>query len=156
MKRFVWRLQRVLEIKEKEEQLKKVELLALTEKLVQTRGALLTLENILENMITDLSDKKGLQRLGEQELFMKYSRASDARIKELKSKIVGLESEQSRKIGELLKVRRFKKGLERLRAETKRQFIYRQEKLEQKELDEGAVMRFARKAQDFRTIDAFD
>jgi len=156
MKRFVWRLQRVLDIKEKEEQLKRAELLALTEELVQRRGELLTLQTILENMITDLSDKKPLQRLSEQEMFMRYSRTSDARIKELKSKISGLECEQRTKIGDLLKVRRFKKGLEKLRAETKRQFICVQEKLEQKELDESAVMRFARKAQNFRTSNAFE
>lgn len=128
----------------------------LTEELIRTRGELLALRKILENIIADLSGKEAMQRLAEQELFMKCSGTTDARIKELESRIKGLESEQNKKIGELLKVRRFKKGLERLRAETKREFICRQEKLEQKELDEGAVMRFARKAQNLARTDALD
>ncbi len=55
-----------------------------------------------------------------------------------------LESQQREKIAELLKVRRFKEGLERLRTEAKIQFIKEQEKLEQKELDEIATVSFAR------------
>jgi hypothetical protein len=41
MKRFVWRLQRVLEIKKKEEQKTRAELFELTERLAQARGELL-------------------------------------------------------------------------------------------------------------------
>ncbi len=69
MKRFVWRLQRVLEIKTKEEQAKRAELLGLTEKLAQTQGKLLTQQRILENIIDGLTGKNPQKRLGEQEFF---------------------------------------------------------------------------------------
>ena len=41
MKRFVWRLQRVLDIRKKEEQIKTAELIEITDKLAVTRGKLL-------------------------------------------------------------------------------------------------------------------
>ena len=69
MKRFVWRLQRVLDIKTKEEQTKRAELLELTEKLAQVRGELLTQQRILEDIIDGLIGKDAQKRLGEQEFF---------------------------------------------------------------------------------------
>ena len=56
-----------------------------------------------------------------------------------------LELQQKEKVTEVLKVRRFKQGLEKLREEAKRQFIAKQEKLEQKESDERAGVAFVRK-----------
>jgi hypothetical protein len=49
MKRFVWRLQRVLDIKRKEEQKKRTELLELTEKIAQRRAELLAKQMILQS-----------------------------------------------------------------------------------------------------------
>jgi len=146
MKRFVWRLQRVLDIKKKEEQKKRSELLKLMEKLAQTRGELLTRQKMLEVIIEGLSGENPKKRLGGQEFFLRYSAASDEQIKKLKEKTNKLESQQKEKIAEVLEVRRFKEGLERLRVEAKAQFIKEQEKIEQKELDEGATVSFVRKA----------
>ena len=145
MKRFVWRLQRILDIKTKEEQTKKTELLGITEKLAQTQGELLTQKRILEDIISDIAGKNPQKRLGQQEFFLKYSVTSNELIRKLKNKVSQLESQQREKIAEVLKVKRFKEGLEKLRAEAKRQFIKEQEKLEQKELDEAATIGFARK-----------
>jgi flagellar export protein FliJ len=149
MKRFVWRLQRVLEIKEKEEQKTRAELFELTERLAQSRGELLARKKMLENIIEELAERNPKARLGEQELFLRYSTASDEKIKKLKNKITELESQQREKIAEVLKVRRFKEGLEKLRVEAKIQFIKEQEKLEQKELDEGATISFVRKSRNW-------
>ena len=145
MKRFVWRLQRVLDIKKKEEQKKRAELLELTEKVAQTRGELLTEQKILEYIINGLTGENPKRRLGEQEFFLRYSATNDEQIKKLKNKLSELELQQREKIAELLKIRRFKEGLERLRVEAKIQFIKEQEKLEQKQLDETATVSFVRK-----------
>jgi flagellar FliJ protein len=147
MKRFVWRLQRVFDIRKKEEQVKRAELFALTEKLANARGELLMQQRILENIIADISKKKSVERLSEQEFFLKYSAASNEQIKKLKNKLAELELQQSKKLAEVLKLRRFNKGLEKLREEAKKRFIAEQEKLEQKELDEGANISFTRKIQ---------
>ena len=144
MKRFVWRLQRILDIKTKKEQKMRSELLELTEKLAETRGVLLTQQMILKEIMAGLAGENPKKRLGRQEFFLKFSGTSDERIEKLKEKMSALESQQREKIAELLKVRRFKEGLERLRAEAKTQFIKEQEKLEQKELDEMASVSFAR------------
>ncbi|MHC4075690.1 MAG: hypothetical protein ACYSRZ_04670, partial [Planctomycetota bacterium] len=57
MKRFVWRLQRVLDIKTKEEQTKKAQLIKLTEKLARARSKLLTQKRILDGLIGDLTEE---------------------------------------------------------------------------------------------------
>ena len=146
MKRFVWRLQRVLDIKKKEEQKARAELFELTQELAQVRGELLTRKKILEQIINDLTGDNPGKRLGKQELFLKHSATNDEQIKKLKNKKAELETQQREKIAEVLKIRRFKEGLERLRAEAKMQFIKDQEKLEQKELDETATVSFVRRA----------
>lgn len=120
------------------------ELLELTEKLAETRGVLLTQQIILKEIMAGLAGENPKKRLGKQEFFLKFSGTSDERIEKLKEKMNALESQQREKIAELLKVRRFKEGLEKLRAEAKTQFIKEQEKLEQKELDEMASVSFAR------------
>jgi flagellar biosynthesis chaperone FliJ len=120
------------------------ELLELTEKLAETRGVLITQQMILKNIIAGLSGENYKNRLSKQEFFLRYSGTSDERIEKLKEKMNLLESQQREKITELLKVRRFKEGLERLRAEAKTKFIKEQEKLEQKELDQIASVSFAR------------
>jgi flagellar biosynthesis chaperone FliJ len=145
MKRFVWRLQTVLDIKTKEEEVKRSELLKIIEKLAKTQGELLMQQRILEDIISVITGKKSQERLGEQEFFLKCSVTSDEVIKKLKNKVSELKSQQREKIVEVLKVRRLKEGLERLRAEAKKEFIKEQEKLEQKELDEGAIISFTRK-----------
>ncbi len=146
MKRFTWRLERVLEIKKKQEQKERAELFALTERLAERRAALLMRQRMLKDMIRDLAEADPRQRLGDQEFFLRHAGTSDEQIRRLKDQVSTLESQQKEKIAEVLKIRRFKEGLEKLRAEAKRQFIEAQEKLDQKELDETATVSFVRKA----------
>ena len=145
MKRFAWRLQRVLNIKTKEEQVKKAELLKLTERLMQRRGELLMQKRVLEDIIRNLSEKEPDKRLNKQELFLRSSKRNDEIIKKIKKKVSELDLQQREKTAEFLKLKRFKEGLEKLREEAKIRFITEQEKLEQKELDESATIGFTRK-----------
>lgn len=144
MKRFVWRLQRILDLKTKKEQKMRSELLELTEKLAETRGLLLMQKRILENIIAGLTAENPKKRLSKQEFFLRHSGTSNERIAKLKENINVLESQQREKITELLKIRRFREGLEKLRDEAKKRFIEEQERLEQKELDEMAAVSFTR------------
>lgn len=137
----------MLDIKAKEEQLKKIELLRLTQKLTERRSELLMRKRILSELISDLAGQEPKKRLSEQELFLKHSTRADEFIKRLEEQVNRLESEQRAKIAELIKLRRFKEGLDKLRAEAKAKFIEEQEKLEQKELDEMAAIRFARQSE---------
>ena len=146
MKRFVWRLQRVLDIRIKEEQKARTELLRLTEKLAQAQSKLLAWRTILEEIINSLAFENPKKRLGKQEFFMRYSAESDEKIKRLENKVRELELKQKDKIAEVLRLKKFKEGLEKLRAEAKVQFIKEQERLEQRQLDEGATVSFVRKS----------
>ena len=92
MKRFVWRLQRVLDVKTIEEQTKKTELFKLTEKLAQTHGQLLMQKRILEDLIADISGKSPQNRLSEQELLLKFSVTIDEQIKQLNNKVTRRDS----------------------------------------------------------------
>lgn len=145
MKRFVWRLQRVLDIRTKEEQKARAELLKLTEKLAETKSELLTWRKMLEEIIKGLAARNPKKRLRRQEFFLRYSAASDEQIKKLENMVTDLESKQREKIAEVLKLKKFKEGLEKLRVEAKIQFINEQEKLDQQQLDEGATVFFVRK-----------
>jgi flagellar biosynthesis chaperone FliJ len=70
---------------------------------------------------------------------LKYSATSNHQIKKLQNEINRLELQQKDKIVEVIKVRRFKDGLEKLKDDAKKRFIKQQEKIEQKELDEGVT-----------------
>ena len=146
MRRFVWRLQRVLDVRTKQEQIKRAELMMLTEKLAKTRAELMMQKRILKNIISQITEKDSHQRLSEQELFLQCSQESDLRIRQLGNQIGQLESQQKEKIAEVIKLKKLTKGLEKLRAQTKKDFMYKEEQLEQKQLDEGAVVGFVRKS----------
>ena len=137
MKRFAWRLQRVLDVKKKEEQKVRSELFELMQQLARSRSELLRQHKILEQIISGLTYDNPKKLLGEQEFFLKHSATIDKQIKMLKEKINQLETRQREKISEMLKVRRFKEGLERLRVEAKTQYLKEQSQLEQKKLDEA-------------------
>jgi len=134
MKQFVWRLQKVLDVKGKEEQLRRTELFRLTERLAAKRGELLMRQRVLQDAMADIRADTSPQRVGVQELFLKYTAANDEQIRKLSDEVNTLEQEQKRKTAEVLAIRRFKKGLEKLREEARRRFIEEQEKLEQKNM----------------------
>jgi flagellar export protein FliJ len=144
MRRFEWRLQRVLDVKEIEERTKQAELMKVTETLAARQSELMMLRHALAELISEISRNSPRQRLSEQEHFMKWSAGADDRMKSLAKEIEELVRAQKEKIAELLKVKRFKEGLERLREQAKRRFIKEQEKLEQKDLDEAAKVVFVR------------
>ena len=144
MKQFKWRLQRVLDVKVKEEQIRKSELIAITERLAQARGELLDLKRALDEIISDLVGTNPKRRLSEQEFFLRYSITTDEQIRANEKRIAALNIEREAKTAELMKVRQLKEGLEKLRTESKAKFMEEQEKAEQNELNEIATVRFAR------------
>jgi flagellar biosynthesis chaperone FliJ len=145
MKRFAWRLQRVLDVKAKEEQLRRTELFRLTELLTAKRGELLMRQRILENLLADIRSDRSPDRLGSQAFFLQRAAVDDEQIRKLKEEIVVLEVRHKEKTAEVLAVRRFKEGLERLREQAKEEYIREEERLEQKESDERTTVSFSRR-----------
>jgi flagellar FliJ protein len=144
MRRFAWRLQRVLDVKAKQEQIKTQELFVITEKLARTRSSLLAQQQILRDILDSIANEKPGERLSKQEFFLRNSATTDQQIKKLQAAVSELEVKQKEKIAEVLKLRRFKEGLERLREQAQRKYMDEQEKLEQKQTDETATLSFAR------------
>jgi flagellar biosynthesis chaperone FliJ len=134
----------VLDVKAKQEQIKTQELFVITDKLAQTRSSLLAQQQILRDILESIANEKPRERLGAQEFFLRNSAATDELIKKLKANVRELEAKQKEKVAEVLKLRRFKEGLERLRQQAQRKYIDEQEKLEQKQIDETATLSFAR------------
>jgi flagellar biosynthesis chaperone FliJ len=145
MKKFVWRLQRVLDIRLKQESLKKTELLQIAEKLFLIRTELLGQERILANLLAEIAAKDPKSRIKEQEFFLNRSAVNKEIIKKLKEAISRLELEQRKKIEEIMEVRKAREALEKLRARAELEYKKEQEKLEQKEIDESATLSFVRR-----------
>ncbi len=144
MRRFRWRLQRVLDVKTKEEQLKRIELFRLTEELTAKRGELLLRQRVLQNLLADIRRDQSPERLNAQEFFLRRVAVDDELIRKLKKELAAMEVRHKEKIAEVLAVRRFKEGLEKLRAQAEEEYIHEEERIEQKESDERTVIAFAR------------
>ena len=145
MKKFVWRLQRLLDIKIKQEGAKRGELVAVTEQAVAVRSQIMVQRAALRKMLAELSQKNAKQRLSEQEFFLRYAHVSDEEIKKLEEKLAELEKVRQAKIKEIMKIRRYRKGLEKLRAEARAEFQKEEQRYEQKESDAKTTVSFARK-----------
>jgi len=146
MKRFVWRLQKVLDIKTKEEQVKQMELFRLTEMLAERQSELLMRQQVLREIMGEITRDQSSQRLERQAFFLEHAATNDRLIEKLREKIKTLEVQRHEKTAEVLAAKRFREGLEKLREEAKMQFIQEQEKLEQKEMDDRTTVAFARNA----------
>ncbi len=145
MKKFKWRLERVLDIKKVEEQKKRTELIRIMEELTNTRSQLIMKKSVLNNLLSRINDTDFEERLRQQELFLKQSRVLDEQIQYLELRILDLDHKRKEKMQEVLKAKQFKEGLEKLREQAKTDYIKEQEKLEQKEMDEASSIRFVRK-----------
>ena len=88
MKKFVWRLQRLLEIKIKQEESMRAELVAITEQAVSLRGRIMMQKTILRRMLAEMEQKEGSQRLAEQEFFFKYAHIKFRRNRKIKQFII--------------------------------------------------------------------
>ena len=145
MKRFVWRLQRVLDVKTKQEQVKRIELFRLTEELAGKRSELLMRRRILQDVIRDVAKTGSPTRVSAQEFCLRHAATNDEQIRRLRGEIAELEARQKEKTVELLAIRRAREGLERLRAEARERFLRECDRLEQKDLDDKTTSAFARR-----------
>jgi len=145
VKKFVWRLQRLLGIKIKQENVMRAELVAVTEQAVAVRGRIMVQKAALRKMLNELAEKNAKQRMPEQEFFLKYVHVTDEEIKRLELMLDELEKLRREKIKEILKIRKFRKGLEKLKEKARAEFMKKQHKDEQNKLDERTTLSYARK-----------
>jgi len=144
MKNFSWRPQRLLDVKNIEEKCKIMELAKVTKALEETEMMIIKHKRMLEQIISDISNKSASSRLRMQEFFMKYSIASNETIKKLTQKMAELQDERNKKLDELIKVKHYREGLEKIRERAKAEFTHEQETQYQKQLDDDALMKISR------------
>ncbi|MBN1818904.1 MAG: hypothetical protein JW828_16190 [Sedimentisphaerales bacterium] len=144
MKRFVWRLQRLLDMKVKQEDALRAELVAVTEQVVAVRGQMMMLRATLRRLLSELEDVSQEKWLCRKRLVLDHSQVTEQTIRMLNNRLSELEQERKRKIKEVMEVRKFRKSLEKLRTKALEQHTREQEKWMQNELDERTAIRRAR------------
>jgi flagellar export protein FliJ len=145
VKKFRWPLQRLLDVKEKQENFARIELVAITEQIVVIRGQIMMQKTLLRNLFSELNQLDPQQRTPAQRECMEYAHVTDAKIKTLNQSLEQAEQKRKMKVEEIITLRKLRKGLDRLRA--KALICYREQvnQAEQKELDESITTTFARK-----------
>lgn len=145
MAKFVWHLQRLLDVKKKQEQATRLELLHLTEQVAQTRCQLMMRQQALTTMLESVVRAPSHERMCRQALAMDFAEGSQARIKALEEQVEMVQAQKKAKTELLLALKQASEGLERLRTNAKRQFVKDLDRKEQKTADELSVLKYARR-----------
>ena len=145
MKKFIWPLQRLLDVKEKQEDAKRVELASLTQQAAAIRGRIMMLKMMLKAMLSDLKQLDPQIRMQKQQDFMNYVPVKDAEIENFKKQLQDVEEKRKQKLEEMMELRKFRKGLEKLREKAREEYQNQMSHQQQNELDDNTNASFARK-----------
>ena len=144
VKKFVWRLQRLLDIKIKQEKSLRAELVAVTEQAVAVKGQIVLKKIALRQKLEDLGSLEPSQRLGQQQFFLKFVHVLDTQIRHLKHALKEIEELRKRKIKEIMEIRRSRKRLEKVREKAREEYVIEQNRIEHIENDDMTTMKYAR------------
>jgi len=153
MARFVWRLERVLNVKKKQEQAKRLELLQITEQVIQTQTQLKIRQQALQAMLEGVAQEPPKERMRKQAMAMDYAKGSQVRIRALEGQIETLQAQKKETTEDLLGLKQTTEGLERLRAGAERLFLKDLDKKEQKMADELTLMKYVRCASSYDLLE---
>jgi len=146
VKRFKWKLQRVLDIKTQHERALRSDLFALAQAIARVREEILERRTVLRVLLAELADRRLADRLPELAVFMEFSAVEERRIERLGARLGDLESERAEKQRRFLEARATCKTLKRLREEARSAHMRDVGKREQMAFDESAHTAFARNA----------
>jgi flagellar export protein FliJ len=144
MKKHSWRLQRVLDVRVKQEEAKKAELLAVTHRLLAARQEVIVKQATMRGILLELSRKDARTRMAEQPTIVKHMAFSEEELKRLKKKVEEIEVERRKKTDEMMEVRKARKAMEKLQEKARMEYTKMADAAEQKELDEFCSGRYAR------------
>jgi flagellar export protein FliJ len=145
MKRFAWRLQRLLDLKTKQQEILRTELMSLSERMAQIRAGIMMHKAEIRSRLSELRQLPADQRTARQQVFLQFVHVLDTRILSLERTAADLEEHRKKKIKELLDVRKDQKSLENLRQRAKEAYHRQQEMVQQKDTDETGSISYARK-----------
>lgn len=144
MKRFVWPYQRLLDIKDKQEQAIRGELIVLTEKAAGIRGRVMMLNMLLRSALAELKDRQKKRGIGPQADFMRHVHVKDAEISRLNQELAQVEHDRNEKLNALMELQKTRKTLEKLRVKALAEYHVQVNRDEQNALDENISTTYAR------------
>jgi flagellar FliJ protein len=144
MKKFRWRLQRLLDVRQKQEDTLRAELTALTEQTAALRGRILMEKAMLRSRLAELRHVDGDARMRRQQAFMQDVAAVDKQIAVLNDELSAVEQKRQAKVDAMMTVRKFRKALERLRAQAQQTYDRQMHQEQQKDQDESTNAAFTR------------
>jgi len=136
MKKFHWRLQRVLDLKVKEEEVLRTQMVELMERAAALRGRIMMLQAMLRSGLMDIRSLPASERIDAQRQFLEYVPFRHRQIAGLNEQLGRLEQERQRKMEAMSRLRKFRKGLEQLRGRAVEEYLRETNREEQKLLDE--------------------
>lgn len=134
-----------MEVKIKQEDSLRAELVTITEQSAAVRGKIILKKARLKRKLAELREMA--DRVFVQQMFLKYVHVYKEQMEELKKKLEELERIRNEKLQEMLKFRQERKGLEKLKEKAKQEYLKEQQRIEQIENDDVSTVRFARKIQ---------
>jgi len=145
VQKFVWPLQRLLDVKQKQENALRAELMTLTEQSAALRSRIMMERIVFGNMLDEVNRTSPDRRIAAQAEFMQYVHVRDAQLKTLNAELEQAEQRRREKMQELLTLRKFRKGLERLRVRAVEEYNSEMNRVQQNELDENTCTVYARR-----------
>jgi len=145
VKRFRWRLQRILDVKRQREQVLRSALFMLAQQIAQTREAILLRRTRLRMLLDDLGGRGLADRIADQAIFMQFAGVEETAIARLEARRADLEAKRAETRTRFGEARGACKMLTRLREKAYHAYVREVARAEQKELDESAHLAFARK-----------
>jgi flagellar FliJ protein len=144
MKKFTWRLERLLEVRRKQEDIARAELARLNEEIKNHKDDLRRrIENRLE-MLEAFGTRQPQERIEGQQAFLNAMRFVDEAIEKVRSAIASLEKVKIEKTAAYLELRQARKSLEKLRARAVEEYAVQYRKFEQDHGDETTGIAYAR------------
>lgn len=133
----------MLDVRVKQEEARRAELLAVTQRLLAARQAVIVKQAAIRSMLLDLARKDARTRMAEQPMVMKHMVFSEEELKKLKKKVEEIEAERKRKAEEMMQARKARKAMEKLKEKARAEYMKMLNAAEQKDLDEISGRRFA-------------
>lgn len=145
MRRFHWRLQKLLDVKVQQEQVLRLDLIALTQQALKLRQQIILRRSAVRGWLMEMRKWSVEQRICQQDTVIRCVTATETQIKSLEQELQVQQAKRKEKTDELMQVRASRQTFERLGEEARREHIRQELLREQKELDDGAQTAFARK-----------
>lgn len=145
MRRFHWRLQKLLDVKVQQEQVLRLDLIALTQQALKLRQQIILRRSAVRGWLMEMRNWSVEQRISQQGTAIRCVTATETQIKSLEEELQVQQAKRKEKADELMQVRASRQTFERLGEEARKEHIRQELLREQKELDDGAQTAFARK-----------